>query len=156
MCFGEELPVNVTHQAPPRPATPVAPHQAPGNLIKAVVGIIGLAMIGLGVWSFADPASFASAVLFPEHTHFLHDIGAFQIGIGVTLVLALLWEDSIAVALGGFFTGNTLHVVSHVMDLHLGGRPTDWMLLGAVSVVSLVALLIRLRQVVTARAQTST
>ncbi|MDQ3696064.1 MAG: hypothetical protein M3464_20965 [Chloroflexota bacterium] len=137
--------MNVVHDAARYP-TRTAGNTLAGNLIKAVVAIIGLLTIGVGIWSFVAPASFAVLVQFPPHTHFLHDIGAFQIGIGVTLLLALLWDDGIAVALGGFLTGNTLHVVSHGMDRHLGGRPTDWLLLSVVSVVTLAALVARLRQ----------
>ena len=137
--------MNVTRDTP-RYAPRTAGYQVAGTLIKAVVGIIGLLTVGIGAWSSVDPASFAALVQFPPHTHFLHDIGAFQVGIGVTLLLALLWEDGIAVAFGGFLTGNTLHVISHIMDNHLGGRPTDWLLLSIVSLVTTAALAVRLRQ----------
>jgi len=30
-------------------------------------------------------------VNFPSHRHFVHDVGAFQLGIGVTLLLAMIW-----------------------------------------------------------------
>lgn len=142
--------MNKMHRGP-QGGTRIAPRQATGKLVRAIVGLIGLLTIGIGVWSFADPASFAAFVQFPMHTHFLHDIGAFQIGIGVTLLLALLWEDGVAVALGGFLTGNTLHIVSHVMDGQLGGRPTDWLWLSLLSVISLVTLLARLRQIAATR-----
>jgi hypothetical protein len=118
-----------------------------GNvLVPLTVALLGLTMIATGVWSFADPESFSSWVQFPVHLHYLHDLGAFQVGIGVTLLLALLWRDGIAVALGGFVTGNTLHVTSHLMDAHLGGRATDWLLIGSLSVLAAAALLARLRQ----------
>jgi hypothetical protein len=115
-------------------------------LIRVAVALLGLTTLAAGVWSFADPTSFAAWVRFPVHTHFLHDLGAFQVGIGVTLLLALAWRDAIAVAPGGFLTGNTLHVTSHLMDARLGGRATDWLALGVLSVVALAALLARLRQ----------
>lgn len=121
------------------------------RLSAVIAGGIGLLMLVLGIWSFVDPASFAAFARFSEHTHYLHDIGAFQIGIGVTLVLALIWDDSLSVALGGFVVGNTLHVTSHLMDLHLGGRATDWLVLAALSALALVALAARRRQVWTAR-----
>lgn len=115
-------------------------------LISVTVAVLGLTMIVAGVWSFADPVSFASWVRFPAHQHFLHDLGAFQIGIGVTLLLALLWRDSIAVALGGFVAANTLHVTSHLMDAPLGSRATDWLLIGSLSGFAVVALVARLRR----------
>lgn len=141
--------MNLTQQRPT--AKRLAQHPVAGIFVKAIVGIIGLLTVGIGVWSFVDPGSFAAFVQYPMHTHFLHDIGAFQIGIGVTLLLALLWEDGVAAALGGFLTGNTLHIVSHVMDSDLGGRPTDWLWLSLLSVVSLVTLLARLRQIAATR-----
>ncbi len=133
------------HQVPAR-TTPSRSSRLTGTLINLAVGFLGLLTIALGIWSFTDPHAFATWVQFPVHVHFLHDIGAFQIGLGVTLLLALLWRDGLAVALGGFFAGNTLHVLSHVIDRDLGGRPTDWLLLGILSVIALAALLARLRQ----------
>jgi hypothetical protein len=39
----------------------------------------------------------------PYNEHLLHDVGAFQIGIGVSVLLALMWSDSIGVALVAFY-----------------------------------------------------
>lgn len=99
-----------------------------------------------GVWALFWPGSFAEAVKFPEHTHFLHDVGAFQIGIGVTLALAVLWRDALAVVLTGFLVGNTIHAANHAVDLDLGGRDSDPWLLGLLSLLVAVALVRRLRQ----------
>jgi hypothetical protein len=66
---------------------------------RYVVGVTLLAAaftLVAGVWALFWPGSFAEAVRFPEHTHFLHDVGALQIGIGVTLALAVLWRDPLA------------------------------------------------------------
>jgi PPOX class probable F420-dependent enzyme len=108
--------------------------------------VAALFMLVAGVWALLWPASFAEAVQFPDATHMVHDVGAFQIGIGVTLALAALWRDPLAVALAGFLVGNTLHAVNHGVDLDLGGRGSDPWLLGALSVLTLVALVRRLRQ----------
>lgn len=139
-------------QAHPIPAQTAAtrPARIAGILIQAAVALLGLITVVAGIWAFTDPHGFAAWVQFPVHVHFLHDIGAFQIGIGVTMLLALLWRDAIAVALGGFFTGNTLHVLSHVIDRDLGGRASDWWLIGSLSVIALVALLARFRQLAAA------
>jgi PPOX class probable F420-dependent enzyme len=104
-------------------------------------------MLAGGVWALLAPASFAEFVRFPEHTHFVHDLGAFQIGIGLTLALAVLWRDPLAVVLTGFLVANTLHAVNHAVDLDLGGRgDSDPWLLGALSVLTAVALFRRLGQ----------
>ena len=58
----------------------------------AAVTIGGLFMLVLGIWAFFPPASFAEFVAFPYNRHLLHDVGAFQIGIGTTMLLALMWK----------------------------------------------------------------
>lgn len=93
-----------------------------------------------GVWSLLWPADFADFVDFPNHEHFLHDVGAFQIGIGVTLLLALVWADSLAAALAGFLVGNTTHAVNHAVDLDLGGQGYVPWALGLLSVLTAAAL----------------
>jgi hypothetical protein len=60
----------------------------------AAVTIGGLFMLVLGIWAFFAPASFADFVAFPYNRHLLHDVGAFQIGIGTTMLLALMWTVS--------------------------------------------------------------
>jgi PPOX class probable F420-dependent enzyme len=131
------------HEPPTRAAA------APPATDRYVVGITLLAAASsliAGVWALFWPDSFAEAVRFPEHTHFLHDVGAFQIGIGLTLALAVLWRDALAVVLTGFLVGNTIHAANHAVDLDLGGRDSDPWLLGLLSVVVAVALVRRLRQ----------
>jgi hypothetical protein len=95
-----------------------------------------------GDWrrSFAQFIDFA-----PYNEHLLHDVGAFQIGIGATLLLALLWNDALAVALAGFVVGGGVHTVSHIVDRRLGGHSFDPWALGALAVVGAIALAIRLR-----------
>jgi hypothetical protein len=62
-------------------------------------------MLAFGIWAFFAPVSFADFVAFPYNRHLLHDVGAFQIGIGATVLLALLWADSIMVVLAGYVVG---------------------------------------------------
>src|SRR6266536_3557619 len=85
--------------------------------------------------------------LLPAAEHFIHDLGAFQVGIGVTLLLAVIWSDALALALAGFLVGNTVHAVNHVVDLDLGGRGSDPWLLGLVSVLIAAALALRLKEI---------
>jgi PPOX class probable F420-dependent enzyme len=136
--------------------TTVDQHEPPTRTAGAVPAtdryVVGVTLLAAafsliaGVWALFWPASFAEAVRFPEHTHFLHDVGAFQIGIGLTLALAVPWRDPLAVVLTGFLVGNTIHTVNHAVDLDLGGRDSDPWLLGLLSVVVAVALVRRLRQ----------
>jgi len=114
--------------------------------VRIVTAVLGLGMAVAGAWCLVSPDSFARAVDFPPHEHFLHDLGAFQLGIAATLLLATVWSDALATALAGFLVANTIHVVNHATDLHLGGRASDPWALGAVSVLITVALWLRLRQ----------
>ncbi|WP_216638164.1 hypothetical protein [Mycobacterium sp. 1423905.2] len=114
--------------------------------LVTVTALAGLTMCGIGLWCLVDPSSFARVVAFHQHLHFLHDLGAFQLGLGVTLLLALLWADALATALAGFLVANTVHTVNHFVDLHEGGSIGQAWSLGALSLAVAVALLVRLRQ----------
>jgi PPOX class probable F420-dependent enzyme len=116
------------------------------GFVIAVTLLAGAFMLAAGVWSLAAPGSFAAAVDFPYAEHFLHDLGAFQIGIGATLLLAVAWSDGLALALAGFLVANTIHAVNHAVDLHLGGHASDPWLLGATSLLVAAALALRLRE----------
>jgi hypothetical protein len=90
--------------------------------------IAGAALFVLpGAWAFADPASFYDAVaLFPPYNrHLLHDVGAFQLGLGTALVLGLAGWNGLRVALWAVAVAAVLHAISHVVDRELGGRDTD-------------------------------
>jgi hypothetical protein len=68
------------------------------------------------------------------------------VGLGITLLGALVWRDAATVALAGFLVANTLHAVSPVMDLDVGGRASDPYAIGVLSVLAAAALVLRLRQ----------
>jgi PPOX class probable F420-dependent enzyme len=115
--------------------------------IIVVTVLAGVFAVAVGFWALLAPGSFADFIDFPpENDHLLHDVGAFQLGLGTTLLLAAAWADGLAVALAGFFVANTAHTVNHATDLDLGGRDSDWVLLGILSVLVAVALVLRLRQ----------
>lgn len=112
----------------------------------AVTAAVGAVAAGIGIWCLIDPNSFADAVGFDAHRHFLHDVGAFQLGLGVTLLLALIWADALATALAGFVAANTVHTANHVVDLDVGGSVAQAWVLGVVSVALALAFVLRLRQ----------
>lgn len=114
--------------------------------VVATAAVVGIVTAGIGIWCLIDPNSFAGSVGFEAHRHFLHDVGAFQLGLGVTVLLALIWADALATALAGFIVANTVHTANHVIDLDVGGSPEQAWVLGAVSVVLVVAFALRLRQ----------
>ncbi|OBH93087.1 PPOX class F420-dependent oxidoreductase [Mycobacterium scrofulaceum] len=112
----------------------------------AVTVVLGAVTAGIGIWCLVDPTGFADVVGFAAHRHFLHDVGAFQLGLGVTLLLALIWADALATALAGFLVANTVHTVNHIVDLDVGGSATQAWVLGGASVALVVAFMLRLRQ----------
>ncbi|HLM64508.1 MAG TPA: PPOX class F420-dependent oxidoreductase [Acidimicrobiales bacterium] len=131
--------------ASPGPA-PAAERPVGEPLVTVVAALSGLAMLVAGVWALVWPRDFADFVRFDYSEHFLHDAGAFQIGIGLGLLLALLWRDALAAALTAFLVANTIHAYNHAIDLDIGGRDADPWLLGALSVLLTLALRQRLRQ----------
>lgn len=115
-----------------------------------VIALLGAAFfIGPGLWAFFDPESFFDelATFEPYNEHLIHDIGAFQIGIGVTLAAAV-WKrgDALFVALGGAGVGSAFHTVAHFMDDDLGGKDSDLFVFGLVTVVLLAGAALRLRR----------
>jgi hypothetical protein len=117
--------------------------------IRIVTIAAGMLLAALGIWGLVAPRSFYDVVATypPYHEHFLHDVGAFQLGLGVVLLLAVAVRDALLVALAGVGVGTAAHTVAHVMDLGQGGRASDPWLLGALSIVLLAAAARRWREV---------
>ncbi|MFY9614920.1 MAG: hypothetical protein WAT58_05925 [Candidatus Dormiibacterota bacterium] len=116
---------------------------------RVVVVVVGLFNLGIGFWALLDPQSFFArlAVFPPYNQHFIHDVGAFQLGLGMALFLALAWSDALLVSLTAGGIAATVHVISHVIDRDLGGNPqTDIPLLSLLALALLVAAGLRLRQ----------
>jgi hypothetical protein len=103
-------------------------------------------MGGAGLACLVSPYQFATFANFAYAEHFVHDAGAFQVGIATGLLLALWWRDSLAVVLGAFLVGNTIHAANHAVDQAIGGHGADPWALGALSGVIAIALAIRLWQ----------
>ena len=98
------------------------------RLIPGIAALGAAVFLVFGLWPFFDAESFFddAAEFNPYNEHFLHDIGAFQIGIGATLAIAL-WRrtDAIFAALAGAGIGSAFHTVAHIRDQDLGGRDGD-------------------------------
>jgi hypothetical protein len=108
-----------------------------------VAAVGGLVFLVLGLWAMIDPESFFDriATFEPYNQHFVQDIGAFQIGLGAVLLLAVvpLRPDALAVALVGVGIGSGAHLVSHVIGNDLGGTPETDIPLFTVTTVLLLA-----------------
>lgn len=123
-------------------------HSSRQQLISTlVVGGFGLFTLALGIWALVGPQSFYDeiATFEPYNKHFLHDVGAFQIGLGAALVFAVIWRgDALLAALGGGAAGATTHEIAHIIDEDLGGRASDPYSLGLFAVVLLAVFAWRL------------
>ena len=103
--------------------------------------VVAVFFIGLGHLG----AALAAVVLRPArdyppyNKHLFHDVGAFQVGIGSTLLFALFRRDALQVALIGTSVGAVLHAISHIVDRDLGGKSTDPFLLSALALVIVLA-----------------
>lgn len=114
--------------------------------VKGLVTAVGIVFAGIGVWCLVDPVSFADFAQFGFHEHFLHDVGAFQFGLGVTMLFAVMWPDALLVALGGFFVANAVHTYNHFTDLDLGGNAAQAWALAATGVALGAGFWLRLRE----------
>jgi uncharacterized protein YjeT (DUF2065 family) len=115
---------------------------------RAVAAAAGVFFILSGLAAFAAPEAFfeAAATFEPYNEHFVRDIGAFQLGLGMVLLLSVWIEDAAVVALGGVGVGSLVHTLGHGLDRHLGGTPAvDIPFFGALSIVLLGAALMRWR-----------
>jgi hypothetical protein len=115
-------------------------------VVRAIAALLGLLTAVVGVWALSWPDSFSDFVNFPPHRHFLHDVGAFQLGIGVTLLVATIWADALATALAGYLVGGAAHTVAHAVDADLGGSTGQTVFIGLSSALAAVALVARWRQ----------
>jgi hypothetical protein len=116
-------------------------------LVRITLVIGALAFLVPGVWAFFAPVGFADtiATFDPYNRHYLHDLGAFQIGVGTAALVAVWVFDGAIVGLSGFLAADGVHAISHLMDRDLGGRATDAPVIALVAVLALVALVARVR-----------
>jgi hypothetical protein len=118
-----------------------------GPVVNVALVVGAVAFLVPGVWAFVAPVGFADtiATFDPYNRHYLHDLGAFQIGVGVCALAALRWRDGAVVALSGLFAASAVHAVSHFVDRGLGGRSADAPLLTGLAQLVLAGLVGRVR-----------
>ena len=106
---------------------------------RTIALVVGAVYAVSGLWAFLAPESWFDTIgtYPPYNRHFVHDLGAFQIGLGATLVLTLVWRAPLLAALAANGVAAIFHFASHVVDRDLGGRASDPFLLGAFALVVL-------------------
>ena len=117
--------------------------------VRVITLLGGLFFLSFGLWAFLGPRSFFDriATYAPYNPHLIHDLGAFQLGIGATLLLALVWTDALLAALAGASAGGILHFSAHVQDRHLGGRTSDPASIGVIAALLVVGAVLQARAV---------
>ena len=111
------------------------------------VAVLGLVSIAAGLWAMLGPHSFydQAATFPPFNRHFIHDIGAFQIGLGSCLLAALALDDALLVVLMGNALGALAHFAGHVADRSIGGQSSDPFTFGVLALVIVVLTVVRWR-----------
>jgi hypothetical protein len=117
---------------------------------QAVAVLGGIGFVGFGAWAMLSPRTFfeTMARFDPYNQHFVQDIGAFQVGLGAVLLVAVAVRnaDLLAAALLGTGLGAALHALSHVIGMDLGGTPAmDIPIFGGVAALLLIAGVVRWR-----------
>ena len=110
--------------------------------------VIGAFYLVTGTWSFLSPMSFFNnvATFAPRNIHLLHDAGAFQVGLGLVLIVPVALRAPLRLPLIAVLVASVLHVIAHVEDIGLGGHPTtDLPVLTLMTVVLAVALVMEVR-----------
>jgi len=125
---------------------------ATSRVARLIAVVVGAYYVVVGLWAFAAPDNFYSsvAVFAPYNQHFLHDGGAFQVALGVALILGAIWVEALFAASLAVLVGSLLHFVAHLEDRALGGRPSDFVVLGLVCVLVGIAAALAPRRVVKA------
>ncbi len=117
---------------------------------RFAAGFGGFLLLVLGIWAMVAPGNFFETIaLFePYNAHFIQDIGAFQIGMGLVLLLAAyVTSDALTAALLGIGVGALAHVVSHLIGIDAGGKPAiDLTGLSILAAILLVGAWMRSRQ----------
>lgn len=120
------------------------------GLPRTIAAIGGFVFLFFGVWAMVGPRSFFDQIALyePYNVHFIQDLGAFQVGLGATLVLAVFaTSDALVAALLGVGLGAVAHVISHLVSLEEGGNPAlDIPSLSVLGLALLAAGVIRWRK----------
>ena len=125
----------------------LAPSATKSQTAFIIAIVLGCLWVALGVWALTAPESFYEIVapFAPYNQHFVHDLGAFQFGLGTALLLALRFSDALLVALGTNLAAGMAHELSHVMDSQLGGHSYDIPNLALLAALPLLGLVLRSR-----------
>ena len=100
--------------------------------------VLGLTQLAIGVWLLVDPDSFVDAIadFGPADSHFLRDIGTFQAGLGIALLVAAGRPSWRIPVLFAALAQTVLHTINHLFDI--GATDPGWQ--GPFNFISLLLL----------------
>ena len=116
---------------------------------RGIAMAVGAFYVVVGLWALLAPAGFYGAVapFSPYNQHLFHDAGAFQVGLGLALVLCSAPTAALQPALLAVLAASLLHAASHVEDRALGGHVTDVPALSLVCALLAAAIVLERRAV---------
>jgi hypothetical protein len=108
------------------------------TMMRQALLLLGLTQLAIGGWLVIDPESFVDAIapFGPADNHFLRDLGTFQAGIGIALLVAAGRPPSRAPILFAALAQSALHTVNHLFDI--GNTDPGW--LGPANFVAVLLL----------------
>lgn len=115
------------------------------SVVAVLVALVAAVPIVTGLWAMIAPESFFVTIApYPPYSrHLLHDIGAFELGLGGCLVLGVFVRDALLAVLGGNAIGGTAHFLSHVIARTIGGHASDPVVTGMFALVLILLTVAR-------------
>jgi hypothetical protein len=106
--------------------------------LRQGIVVLGVTQLAIGVWLLVSPDSFVDTLadFGPADSHFLRDIGTFQAGLGIALIVAAgrpRWRIPMLFAA---LAQTALHTINHLFDI--GATDPGWQ--GPVNFISLLLL----------------
>ena len=92
---------------------------------RAAAAVVGVFYLVLGGWALLAPGSFYDSIATfpPDNAHFLRDVGAFQVGLGLVALACASAPTGKRWVMAAVAAATALHVLSHVLDVEEGGSP---------------------------------
>ena len=106
--------------------------------LRLAIVVLGLTQLAIGIWLLVDPDSFVDTIadFGPADSHFLRDIGTFQAGLGIALIVAAGRPSWRIPVLFAALAQTVLHTINHLFDI--GATDPGWQ--GPFNFISLLLL----------------
>jgi peptidoglycan/LPS O-acetylase OafA/YrhL len=100
------------------------------SLEQLLVGFVGTVHLLTGVATLLTPAWFFQNIgtFAPYNRHYEGDLGAFQLGLGVALLLAARRPERQRLLIGATALGNLVHALNHTYDALIIHAPLSYWL----------------------------